>query len=113
MRNVKGKPSRLKWVQFDKNEHMVGWIFMCVEPIEEEGAWITDPMPEGCWGVLDEQLEPLADPPDNAIDETLQRLGTPMDKNLRDMEVALRELKQVSRDLKELEKKLTSELVGE
>jgi len=63
---------------------------------------------DGCTGDWqDADLKPLRDPGPDAIDETIQRLGKPMDKNLRELEEALDELKRVSRELKELEKELT------
>lgn len=45
-------------------------------------AWTTDPLlvtPDGavCEMVCDEILRPIRDPGDDAVDETLQRIGAP------------------------------------
>ncbi len=55
----------------------------------------------------DADLRPIRDPGPDAVDETLQRLGTPADKAMRELDEALAELKRVSRELRELEKQLT------
>jgi hypothetical protein len=55
----------------------------------------------------DADLRPIRDPGDDAVDETIQRLGTPADKAMRELDEALAELKRVSRELRELEKQLT------
>jgi len=52
----------------------------------------------------DYRLKPIRDPGDDAIDETIRRLGTPMDMRLRELE---NELAKLNESLDKLEKVLT------
>lgn len=75
-------------------------------------SWVIEPhLPTitggRSWAIADENLRPIRDPGDDAIDEIIQRVGKPSDVTLREFEEALDELKRVGRELKELEKQLT------
>ncbi len=54
--------------------------------------------------IADYQLRPIRDPGPDAVDETIQRLGTPMDMRLRELE---NELAKMNESLDRLEKVLT------
>lgn len=54
----------------------------------------------------DSWLRPIRDPGPDAVDETIQRLGTPAQKALNDLESELAKLREIARELKELQKVL-------
>lgn len=63
------------------------------------GRWL-----DSGFGYRDAELCPIRDPGPDAIDETIQRLGTPMDMRLRELE---NELAKMNESLDRLEKVLT------
>lgn len=65
-------------------QHAIGHICRVVERwqhqfLRHEPAWRIDPVVSGGYDVvLDECLRPIRDPGDDAVDETLVRLGKPV-----------------------------------
>ncbi len=95
----------------------VGKIVKCLE-LMPAGFHFRGKEPEPIWRtdgkfhagemqhefMYDKWLKPLRDPGPDAIDETIQRLGTPMDMRLRELE---NELAKMNESLDRLEKVLT------